>query len=176
MLDSRLPGYVLLGLWFCTGLPELDARPPAAAQIKTLRELSGSLESLARGVGQATVLIFAVRYTPSTLQTGVTGGLLIEQRSTGSGSLLSSDGYIITNSHIVSNARIVHVVLPTPLEEKESPGSILKPVRKRVVAEIIGTDQETDLARIDHRFGNEGDFGRPERFSESFAIDPVQVE
>ena len=31
-------------------------------------------------------------------------------------------------------------------------------------------------ARIDHRFGNEGDFGRPERFSESFAIDPVQVE
>ena len=29
------------------------------------------------------------------------------------------------------------------------------------------------LARIDHRFGNEGDFGRPERFSESFAIDPV---
>ena len=33
-----------------------------------------------------------------------------------------------------------------------------------------------DLARIDHRFGNEGDFGRPERFSESCAIDPVQVE
>ena len=33
-----------------------------------------------------------------------------------------------------------------------------------------------NLARIDHRFGNEGDFGRPERFSESFAIDPVQVE
>ena len=32
------------------------------------------------------------------------------------------------------------------------------------------------LARIDHRFGNEGDFGRPERFSESFAIDPGQVE
>ena len=32
------------------------------------------------------------------------------------------------------------------------------------------------LTRIDHRFGNEGDFGRPERFSESFAIDPVQVE
>ena len=36
--------------------------------------------------------------------------------------------------------------------------------------------QGEELARIDHRFGNEGDFGRPERFSESFAIDPVQVE
>ena len=32
------------------------------------------------------------------------------------------------------------------------------------------------LAALKHRFGNEGDFGRPERFSESFAIDPVQVE
>ncbi len=37
-------------------------------------------------------------------------------------------------------------------------------------------DGQVELARIDHRFGNEGDFGRPERFSESFAIDPVQVE
>ena len=37
-------------------------------------------------------------------------------------------------------------------------------------------DLVSQLARIDHRFGNEGDFGRPERFSESFAIDPVQVE
>ena len=36
--------------------------------------------------------------------------------------------------------------------------------------------EAAQLARIDHRFGNEGDFGRPERFSESFAIDPVQVE
>ena len=40
----------------------------------------------------------------------------------------------------------------------------------------LSDPDEDDLARIDHRFGNEGDFGRPERFSESFAIDPVQVE
>ena len=40
----------------------------------------------------------------------------------------------------------------------------------------IGLEPTAILARIDHRFGNEGDFGRPERFSESFAIDPVQVE
>ncbi len=46
----------------------------------------------------------------------------------------------------------------------------LLPVDERIVA------IEDTLARIDHRFGNEGDFGRPERFSESFAIDPVQVE
>ena len=32
------------------------------------------------------------------------------------------------------------------------------------------------LARIGHRFGNEGDFSRPERFSESFDVDSVRVE
>ncbi len=51
--------------------------------------------------------------------------------------------------------------------------------RKRFTAEQIIMklrEAEAGLARIDHRFGNEGDFGRPERFSESFAIDPVQVE
>ena len=52
-----------------------------------------------------------------------------------------------------------------------------------LVIENVGANPEEpqiefydSLARIDHRFGNEGDFGRPERFSESFAIDPVQVE
>ena len=46
-----------------------------------------------------------------------------------------------------------------------------------VCTEAVKTgSRELVLARIDHRFGNEGDFGRPERFSESFAIDPVQVE
>ena len=41
---------------------------------------------------------------------------------------------------------------------------------------VSASEADADLARIDHRFGNEGDFGRPERFSESFSIDPVQVE
>ena len=48
--------------------------------------------------------------------------------------------------------------------------------RALVVSRQRSAAQFASLARIDHRFGNEGDFGRPERFSESFAIDPVQVE
>ena len=47
---------------------------------------------------------------------------------------------------------------------------------RRVVGWSLRHDLKTRLARIDHRFGNEGDFGRPERFSESFATDSVQVE
>ena len=54
---------------------------------------------------------------------------------------------------------------PTGFEEPRV--TVLAPTQEQ----LAGT-----LARIDHRFGNEGDFGRPERFSESFSIDPVQVE
>ena len=50
------------------------------------------------------------------------------------------------------------------------------PVRFWQEIQALLRRRDDTLARIDHRFGNEGDFGRPERFSESFAIDPVQVE
>ena len=51
-----------------------------------------------------------------------------------------------------------------------------RPDRQEMRRAAAATLKALNLARIDHRFGNEGDFGRPERFSESFAIDPVQVE
>ena len=56
-------------------------------------------------------------------------------------------------------------------EEKDRRMSLIIPT---VIIQVFGI--EAALTRIDHRFGNEGDFGRPERFSESFSIDPVQVE
>ena len=55
-------------------------------------------------------------------------------------------------------------------------GDFPGPVLAQVAVPFYSADRQRVLARIDHRFGNEGDFGRPERFSESFAIDPVQVE
>ena len=51
-----------------------------------------------------------------------------------------------------------------------------KPYEDKKAVRVAGPFTVESLTRIDHRFGNEGDFGRPERFSESFAIDPVQVE
>lgn len=53
--------------------------------------------------------------------------------SSGSGVIMSTDGYIITNDHVVSGAEQVTVQL--------SDGSQLE-------AEIIGTDEQTDLAVI----------------------------
>ena len=72
--------------------------------------------------------------------------MLSEERATGSGTLVSCDGYIVTNAHLVSNAHSVQVILATPFEDAEGLRSILKPTRARLTAEILGTDAETDLA------------------------------
>ncbi len=55
-------------------------------------------------------------------------------RSLGSGFLISSDGYILTNNHVVEKADLVNV----KLQKGE----------KTLKAKVIGTDPETDLALI----------------------------
>lgn len=54
-------------------------------------------------------------------------------QSTGSGIILSTDGYIVTNNHVVSNANKLKVTLTSGDE---------------VDAELIGTDSTTDIAII----------------------------
>ena len=56
------------------------------------------------------------------------------ERSLGSGVIVSPDGYIITNNHVIANADTVMVLLA---EEK-----------KEYKAKVIGTDPKTDLAVI----------------------------
>lgn len=55
------------------------------------------------------------------------------QQASGSGVIITEDGYIATNNHVVENASKIEVVL----DDKRS-----------YVAELIGTDPETDLALL----------------------------
>lgn len=55
------------------------------------------------------------------------------RRGQGSGVLVSSDGYILTNNHVISNAQHVSVTLPDKREFK---------------GRIVGTDPKTDLAVV----------------------------
>ena len=55
------------------------------------------------------------------------------RRSTGSGVIISPDGYVVTNNHVVENAEELSVRLDD---------------NRRLEAEIVGTDPDTDLALI----------------------------
>ena len=56
------------------------------------------------------------------------------EKSLGSGVIISSDGYIVTNNHVVENADSIVVTLPNSSEEHK--------------AKLIGTDPKSDLAVI----------------------------
>src|SRR5579883_1980215 len=78
----------------------------------SLRELSASFENLSARVRPAVVQIFSTGYVqPGETESTSASTLLSTQRSTGSGVILTEDGYIITNNHVVQGARKIEVRL-----------------------------------------------------------------
>jgi serine protease Do len=119
------------------------ATPPAAAAAKpqppSLRELSASFEALASRVRPAVVQIFSTGYARAEeSDEGSNTALFTKQTSTGSGVILTADGYIITNNHVVENARRVEVKLPARPNMREQTMTL--------TAKVVGTDRVTDLA------------------------------
>src|SRR5439155_27011659 len=74
---------------------------------------SSSFEALAARVRPAVVQIFSTGYVSGEEGEGTdASNLLSKQRSTVSGVILSADGYIFTNNHVVQGARKIEVKLP----------------------------------------------------------------
>jgi serine protease Do len=118
----------------------------AAKKLDSLHDLSASLETLSHRVSRSVVQIFSTGYALSdSTESGAAAAMITRQRATGSGVILSSDGYIVTNGHVVANARTVRVRLPA---EGTSGRSTLEPATKVVDARIVGIDRDTDLAVI----------------------------
>lgn len=59
--------------------------------------------------------------------------MIPEQKASGSGVIISEDGYIVTNNHVVANADEINITLPN---------------KKTYKATIVGTDPNTDLAVV----------------------------
>jgi len=137
----------LLPLCVALGLP-VFAQPPDKPAV-SLRDLSASLETLSGKVRRSVVQIFSTGYAAAEeSEGGNAASLLSKQRSTGSGVLVSADGFIVTNSHVVRGARRVQVRLPATRKELAGRRSILKPEGRLLDAKVIGQDRETDLAVI----------------------------
>jgi serine protease Do len=112
----------------------------------TFRELSSTLEMISAQSGRAVVQIFARGYTTND-ESSNTDTLLTSQRSSGSGVLLSPDGFILTNAQVVKGARNLRVELPhQPVTEAQAHGG--KFVGRSIPARVIGVDRQTDLAVV----------------------------
>jgi serine protease Do len=127
---------------------------PAASEVQALAELSQSFISIAESVTPAVVSI----RTERALRAGAGGRGLPEeipeafrrffelppnqqqppggsrpQAGAGTGFIVSDDGYIITNNHVVADADVIHVVTMD---------------RREFRAELVGRDPMTDIAVI----------------------------
>ena len=105
-----------------------------------LSEMSDSLRDLSEAISPSVVQIIGTGYVPADREQQNGGGLsvLAKERSTGSGVILSDDGYIITNAHVVEGARSVRVKLNDHAGGRNSLWE----------AKVIGSDRLFDLALL----------------------------
>jgi serine protease Do len=126
-------------------LKDSSARPdPSKAAL--LQQLSDSLEGVTSHVGRAVVQIFARSYVTAK-DAPTSNQLLTSQDSSGSGVILTPDGYILTNSHVVAGARSLRVQLPDNRMLPDAEADARKSLRA-LPATIVGIDRVTDLAVI----------------------------
>jgi serine protease Do len=138
MLRTLLAYFLLSpALLFCQKPKKADA----------LHDFSSALQNLALTVNRGVVKIVSVGYTLGSEdeESGNTA-VLSRQRSLGTGIMLTGDGYIVTNAHVVQGSRLVRVQLPATEEEIQGKNSVVKPSGKMLDAKIVGVDRETDVA------------------------------
>src|SRR5262245_58867644 len=106
---------------------------------QSLHGFSDSMRNLTEQVSRSVVQISASGYGLISEDEKNTTGVLAGQRYTGSGVILSNDGYVITNAHVVSGARHIRVRVNGPQKSRS------------FEAQVVGVDTTLDIAllRID---------------------------
>jgi serine protease Do len=146
---------------FCLGL--LIASSPLAAQsgklstsaqtkhsildnsFDPLRQVSTSLEMLSKRVSPSVVQIFSTGYRPDSDREHRNTDLLSRGLASGSGIIIASDGWIVTNAHVVEGGRRIRVQL-----SHEAAASALQNSARHALfdAKLVVADRETDLALL----------------------------
>jgi serine protease Do len=140
---------IRFGMAFCLLAVGAQGAPPAQPnpqKTDVLKELSGSFEEISQRCGRAVVQIFVRSYVPSENSDSSTE-LLTAENSSGSGIILSPDGYILTNAHVVKGAHSVKVQLNVRMEaEARQQGDRSR--NRPIAGTLVGVDRDSDLAVI----------------------------
>lgn len=144
-----------LSLILCLS-PALSAAQSSASARKTvptksepanlvLRDFDSSVQEVAQRASPAVVQIFVSGLGSSRRRAE---GVLEHQRGIGSGVVVSSDGYIMTNGHVVAGAQRIRVVLSRVGTELIPQQTSFLQRPKTYEAKLVGSNSFTDLALL----------------------------
>jgi serine protease Do len=118
------------------------AEPPAV-----LQQLNFAIEQLAARISPAVVQILVTGYGPLEESNRGQTALITREHAIGSGVIVDSNGYIMTNAHVVEGAQRIHVALALP--SVDFPDQMAPAGKQRIVeARLIGIHKDTDLALL----------------------------
>ncbi|HEX4168941.1 MAG TPA: trypsin-like peptidase domain-containing protein [Bryobacteraceae bacterium] len=136
---------ILSGLFVPVALGQTPAKPNPE-KMDVLKQLSSSFEDVSQHCGQAVVQIFVRSYvTPDNNSNS--GELLTAEDSSGSGIIMSPDGYILTNAHVVKGAHSVKVQLNIRMATGAHDAAD-RPRGHALTGTIVGLDHDSDLAVV----------------------------
>jgi len=143
-----------IGIWMAAlavglaiGQQPASAQDKAIEKMAALKDLSKSFEDLSAETGRSVVQIFVRSYVTSSDETNQVSDLLTKESSSGSGILLSADGYILTNAHVVRGAHEVKVQLNVRAEaEARELGD--HTFNRPMNGKVVGIDRDSDLAVV----------------------------
>jgi serine protease Do len=124
--------------WSATDPARLTQTP------SVLETVSGSFEQIARTVNPSVVQIFVNGYTAGRGASSV----LTKRQLTGSGTIIDSEGLIVTNAHVIDRATRIQVLIPAAAASETDNPALPVAEGAKIDAQVVGIDTETDLALI----------------------------
>ena len=111
-----------------------------------LQQLSASMEALSAQVSPGVVQIFSTGYNLDREAGHKASDQLSHGSSVGSGIIVASDGWIVTNAHVVQGGRRIRVRLSQDVSQSGSQEGATR--RALFEAKLVAADRDTDLALL----------------------------
>lgn len=178
-------------LWFCIALTVSGQTAEPKHDLDALHQFNNAVRKIVKQVTPSVVQVMVTAYGPVETESGVTSGVVGMQQKIGSGVIIDTDGYIVTNAHVVGGAQHVRVSVPTVATNEATDAPFIS--RSRTVdARVVGSDEDIDLAVLkievtglpalrigDYNKLRQGDFvfafGSPEGLQDSVTMGVVST-